>query len=166
MLNFLFGSLAVFNNLTLEVQGFACQWVVGVNSNTIFFDLYHFSHELMILVVHQCDNGTFEDVIVVEMTVNGKYLAAYFVYTFSNVLAKSLGRSQFEIEIAALLKTFDLLLEGIKSYTEAGDKLKWTVIASLLLKLTLAILQAVQLIYNRHESVFCFFHYTYYIYII
>ena len=165
VLNLLVGSLAVLNHLTLEVQGFASQWVVGINGNTVFLDLYHLSHELMVLVVHQGDNSALEDVVVIEMTVNGKYLAANLVNALSYILAECLSRSQLEIKVAALFKTLYLLLESIECYAESGDKLKWTVIASLLLKLTLAILQAVQLVYNRHESVFCLFHYTYYIYI-
>ena len=120
----------------------------------------------MVLVVHQGDNSALEDVVVIEMTVNGKYLAANLVNALSYILAECLSRSQLEIKVAALLKTLYLLLESIECYAESGDKLKWTVIASLLLKLTLAILQAVQLVYNRHESVFCLFHYTYYIYLV
>lgn len=140
VLNLLVGSLAVLNHLTLEVQGLASQWVVGVNGNTVFLNLYHLGHELMVLVVHQSDNGTLEDVIVIEMTVNGKYLAANLVNTLSYILAECLSRSQLEIKVAALLKTLYLLLKGVECYAESGDKLKWTVIASLLLKLTLAIL--------------------------
>lgn len=166
VLNLLVGSLAVLNHLTLKVQGFACQWVVGVDSNAVFLNLNNLGHELVILVVHQGDNGSLEDVIVVEMAVNGKYLAAYLVNTLDYVLAKSLGWCQLEIKAAALLKTLYLLLESIECYTKAGDELERTIVASLLLELALAILQAVQLVYNRHESVFCFFHYTYYIYII
>ena len=142
VLNLLVGSLAVLNHLTLEVQGFASQWVVGINGNTVFLDLYHLSHELMVLVVHQGDNSALEDVVVIEMTVNGKYLAANLVNALSYILAECLSRSQLEIKVAALFKTLYLLLESIECYAESGDKLKWTVIASLLLKLTLAILQA------------------------
>ena len=106
VLNLLVGSLAVLNHLTLEVQGFACQWVVGINGNTVFLDLYHLSHELMVLVVHQGDNSALEDVVVIEMTVNGKYLAANLVNALSYILAECLSRSQLEIKVAALFKTF------------------------------------------------------------
>lgn len=165
VLNLLLSSFAVLNNAALEVKSLASERVVGVNSNTIFLNLGYLSHKLVLFVIHQSDNSSFEDILVVEVPVNGEHLAAHLVYTLSDILAKSLCRSKLEVEVATFLKSLHLLLESIECYAESGDKLKWTVIASLLLKLTLAILQAVQLVYNRHESVFCLFHYTYYIYI-
>ena len=166
MLYFLLGGLTVLNDCTREVQRLACQGMVGIDGHAVFLNLHHLSHKLVVLVVHQGDNGTLKNILVVEMSVYGKYLAVHLVHTLGYILAESLCWSQLEIKVAALLKALYLLLEGIECYAEAGDKLKWTVIASLLFELTLAILQAVQLVYNRHESVFCFFHYTYYIYTI
>lgn len=143
VLNLLFGCLAVLNNLSLEVQGLACQWVVGIYGYSIFLDLYNFGHELMVLVVHQGDDSTLEDVVVVEMAIHGEYFAANLVYALCYIFAESLCRSQLKIKVAALLKAFYLLLESIKCYAEAGDELEWTVIACLLFQLALAILQAV-----------------------
>ena len=131
LLYFFLSSLTVLTQKPSEVQSLTSQWVVGVNGNTVFLDLYHLGHELMVLVVHKSDNGTLEDVIVIEMTVNGKYLAANLVNTLSYILAECLSRSQLEIKVAALFKTLYLLLESIECYAESGDKLKWTVITSL-----------------------------------
>ena len=143
VLNLLLSGLAVLNDSALEVQGLACQWVVGIYGYSIFLDLYNFGHELMVLVVHQGDDSTLEDVVVVEMAIHGEYFAANLVYALCYIFAESLCRSQLKIKVAALLKAFYLLLESIKCYAEAGDELEWTVIACLLFQLALAILQAV-----------------------
>ena len=161
VLNLLLCGLAVLNDSALEVQGLACQWVVGVDGDTVFLNLHHLGHELVVLIIHQGDHCTLEDIIVIKVAVHCKYLAAHLVYTFCHILTESLCWCQLEIEVATFLETLHLLLESVEGYAEPGDELKGTVVASLLFKLTLAILQAVQLVYNRHKSVFCFFHYTY-----
>ena len=132
VLNLLFGSLAVLNHAALEVQSLACKRVVGVNSNTVFLYLGNLCHKLVVFIIHQCDNSSFKDILVIKMTVNGEYLAAHLVHTLGNILAKSFSRSQLEIEIAAFLQALYLFLESIKCYAESCDKLKWALVACLL----------------------------------
>ena len=158
VLNLLLSSFAVLNNAALEVKSLASERVVGVNSNTIFLNLGYLSHKLVLFVIHQSDNSSFENILVVEVPVNGEHLAAHLVHTLGNILAKSFSRSQLEIEIAAFLQALHLFLESIKCYAESCDKLKWALVACLLLQLALAILEAIQLVDNRHKSVLCFFH--------
>jgi hypothetical protein len=143
MLDLLLGSLAVLDDLTLEVECLASQRVIGINGNAVFLDLNDLGHELVVLIVHQSDNGTLENIIVVEVAIYGEYLAANLMYTLGYILAESLCRSEFEIKVATLLQILYFLLECIESYAESGDKLEWTIIASLLFKLALTILKAV-----------------------
>ena len=143
VLNLLLGGLAVLDDLTLEVESLACQWVIGVDGYAVFLDLNDLGHELVILIIHQSDDCTLENIIVVEVAIDGEYLAANLMYTLGNILAESLCRSEFEIKVATLLQILYFLLECIESYAESCDKLEWTIIASLLFKLALTILKAV-----------------------
>jgi len=143
MLNLLLGSLAVLDDLTLEVESLASQRVIGINGYAIFLDLNDLGHELMVLIVHQSDNCTLENIIVVEVTIYGENLTTNLMYTLGYILAESLCRSKFEIEIATFLQILYFLLECIESYAESSDKLEWAIVASLLFKLALTILKAV-----------------------
>jgi hypothetical protein len=143
VLNLLLGSLAVLDDFTLEVEGLAGQGVICVDGNTVFLDLNDLGHELVFLIVHQSDNCTFENILVVKMPIDGEHLAANLMYTLGNILAESLCRSELEIKVATLLQILYFLLESIKSYAESCDKLKWTIVACLLFKFALTILKAV-----------------------
>lgn len=143
VLNLLLGGLAVLDDLTLEVESLAGQRMIGVDGYAVFLDLNDLGHELVILIVHQSDNCTLENIIVVEVAIYSEYLAANLMYTLGYILAESLSRSEFEIKVATLLQILYFLLECIESYAESCDKLEWTIIASLLFKLALTILKAV-----------------------
>ena len=67
-------SIAILNHGSYEVEYLACKRVVGVDRHTVFLDLLDFCHKLMVLIVHQGDNGVLEDILMVEMTVDGEYL--------------------------------------------------------------------------------------------
>ena len=164
VLNLLLGSLAILNHATLEVQSLTSQRVVGINCYTVFLNLCYLSHKLVVFVVHQCDNGALKDILVVKMPVNCKYLAAHLMHALSYIFAKSLCRSQLKVKVATFLQGLYLGLESIECYTESCDKLKWTLVASLLFQLALTVFHAVQLVDHRHKSVFCFFHIPIYIY--
>ena len=95
--------LTVLNHFSCEVQQFACQRVVGIYRHTVFIDLHHRCHKLMILIVHQGDGGSLEDILVVEMTVDGEYIAGEFVYALGYIFAKCLRRFKGEVEGRAFL---------------------------------------------------------------
>ena len=76
VLDLLLGGLAILDDLTLEVESLACQWVIGVDGNAVFLDLNDLGHELVILIIHQSDYCTLVDIIVVEMSVDGEYLTS------------------------------------------------------------------------------------------
>ena len=143
VLDLLLGGLAILDDLTLEVESLACQWVIGVDGYAVFLDLNDLGHELVILIIHQSDDCTLENIIVVEVAIDGEYLAANLMYTLGNILAESLCRCELEIKVTTFLQILYFLLECIESYAESCDKLEWTIIASLLFKLALTILKAV-----------------------
>lgn len=143
VLNLLLGGLAVLDDLTLEVESLASQGVIGVDGYAVFLDLNNLGHELVVLIVHQSDDSTLENIIVVEVAIDGEHLAANLMYTLGNILAESLSRCELEIKVATFLQILYFLLECIESYAESCDKLEWTIIASLLFKLALTILKAV-----------------------
>ena len=143
VLNLLLGSLAVLDDLTLEVESLTGQRMISVDGYAVFLDLNHLGHELVVLIVHQSDDCSLENIIVVEVAIDGEYLAANLMYALGNILAESLCRSEFEIKVATFLQILYFLLECIESYAESCDKLEWTIIASLLFKLALTILKAV-----------------------
>ena len=62
--------IAILADGARKVERLACQWVVGINGDTIFLHLHHSGHKLMILAICQGDDGIGVDVLVVEMTVD------------------------------------------------------------------------------------------------
>ena len=48
--------------------------MVGINSYTVLFNLDNSGHEVVLLFILESDNGSFVDIVMVEMTVDGEYL--------------------------------------------------------------------------------------------
>lgn len=90
VLDLFVGSIAILNHGSYEVEYLACKRVVGVDSHTVFLDLLDFCHKLMVLIVHQGDNGVLEDILMVEMTVDHEYVAPQLVHTLGLIISKSL----------------------------------------------------------------------------
>ncbi len=165
VLYLLVSSLAVFLDLTCEVQSFASQRVVGVHRDAVGLYLHDLRHEVVIVVVGEGDDGPLIDIIAVELAVDGEDLASELVLSLWHIVAEGLCRLQGEVEAVALGVLHEFLLETVEGYAEAGDKLKRALVASLLLQLLAAILSdGVKLIYDRNESVFWFLHTLLYIY--
>ena len=106
--------IAILNHPASEVQAFTSQRVVGIYRHTVFLDLHHLGHKLMILIVHQGDGGSLEDILVVEMSVDHENAAIQFVLTLWHVFAKGLAWLQGEIKVLALLQTAHFLLETVE----------------------------------------------------
>ena len=113
VLYLLLSDLTVLNDCACEVQCLASQGVVGVEGDAIFLYFQDFGHETVVLIVHQGDDGTFVDIVVVEVAVDHKGLPAQFVDTLGVVCAESVCRFQGEVERGAALFLDQLLLEGI-----------------------------------------------------
>ena len=90
VLYLLVSGVTILNDRSCEIQGLACERVVGIDRDTVFFDLLDFCHELMVFIVHQGDNGTLEDILVVEMTVNRENITTQLMYALWLKLSKSL----------------------------------------------------------------------------
>ena len=106
--------ITVLNHSSCEVQQLTCQRVVGIYGYTVFLDLHHLCHKLMILIVHQGDGGSLEDILVVEVAVDHEYLTIQLMLTFWHIFAKGFSRLQDEIEVCALLQITHFLLETIE----------------------------------------------------
>lgn len=114
VLNLFLSGFAVLNYLSSEVQQFACHRVVGIYCHTVFLNLHDLCHKLMILIVHQSNGGSLEDILVVEMSVDHENAAIQFVLTLWHVFAKGLAWLQGEIKVLALLQTAHFLLETVE----------------------------------------------------
>ena len=114
VLNLFFCGIAILDYDTCEVQQLACQRVVGINGYAVFLNLHHLRHKLMILIVHQGDGGAFKDVLVIEVTIDRKYLTIHLVLAFWHIFAKSIFWLKGEVEVSALLQTAYLLLEFVE----------------------------------------------------
>ena len=107
-------SITVLYHASCEVQQLTCQRVVGIYGDTVFLDLHHLGHKLMVLIVHQGDGGSFEDILVVEVAIDHEYLTIQLMLTFWHIFAKGFSWRQGEIEVCALLQTAHFLLETIE----------------------------------------------------
>ncbi len=103
MLYFLLGGLTVLNDCTREVQRLACQGMVGIDGHAVFLNLHDLGHKLVVVGVRQGDDGSLEDIVVVEMAVDGEHITGEFVYALRDIFAECLRRFKDEIEGRAFL---------------------------------------------------------------
>ena len=164
MLYLLFGGIAVLIDDASEVERLSCQGMVGIHGDTVLLDLNNLGHELMVFCVCQGDDGSFEDILVVEVAIDGENFTVQFVYALRHVFSESLRRFQKEVEGVAFRQLHHLLLESVEGNAESCDKLEGAFCAGLFLKGLLSIGYSVQLVHDRHKLVGCFIH-TLFIYI-
>ena len=139
VLNLLVGGLTVFQHDACKLQGTASQRVVGVDGHAVLVNFQDTGHEAMLLLVHQGDDGSLVDVLVVEVAVDGEVLAQHLVHTILFVLAEGIGRSQREVELVASLQGSDALLEAVERKAEAADERKGFALLGLLFQLLAAV---------------------------
>ena len=89
MLNLFFGSLTVLLHLSDKVQDLASQRVVGVDGDAVVFDFYDFGHKLMVFSIVHRDDGTLEDMFVVELAVNGEDITLQLVDALRDIISES-----------------------------------------------------------------------------
>ena len=138
-LYFLLRGLAVLDDGTREVQHLPGQRVVGVDGYTVFLDFLYLRHEALVVSAHQRDDSALEDIVMVEMPIDCEDLTSQFVYTLGIINAESLCRLEGEVEGCAFLVLDHLLLETVECDAEAGDQLKRSLFARLLLKVLLPV---------------------------
>ena len=73
-LYFLVRCLAVFYDMAFEIQVFACQWMVQVNSYVIFSYFKNLSKESLSFLVLQRQDGAFEHIFMVKMPIDAENL--------------------------------------------------------------------------------------------
>ncbi len=98
VLNFLFCRLAILNHATGKVQDLAGKRVVRIYGHTVFLYLLHLCHKALVFIVHQCNDGALEDILMVEMAVNHKNPTIHFMYALRLILAECFSRLKGKIE--------------------------------------------------------------------
>ena len=119
LLDLFLRGIAVDEYLACEVEGLACQRVVGVYGDAILLDLDDFGHEVVLLFVLKGDDGSFEDVVMVEVAVDGEDLTVQLVYALRHIVAEGLCGLEGEVELCAFLRSHQILLEGVEREAEA-----------------------------------------------
>lgn len=138
----------VLHDLTDEVEYLACQRVVGVNGHPVVLDLDDLSHELVVLIIRECDDRALVDILAVETAVDHKDLALQFVDPLRFIGTESLVWLEAEVERGTFLQIYQFLLELVECDAESCDKLKRVLCAGLFLQVFLAIVgDRIQLIY-------------------
>ena len=163
VLYFFLCGFAVFDHGAHEVECFAGEGVVGIECDAIVFNLFHLGHKTVVVVVHECDDGAFEDMFAIEFAVDHEGFAAYFMNASGFVSAEGFFGLEGEVEFLALRDVHKFVFEGIEGYSEACYQFKGSFVARLFFQIFFSVLNAVQFIHHRQEFVFCFFHIPYYI---
>ena len=147
VLNLAVRCLAVLKHQSSELQRLSSQRMVGVDGDTVVLNFQHTGHEALVVLVHQGNDGTGVDVLVIEVVVDAEHLALHLVDTLLVVVAESLVGGQREVEGAARQQVDDATLKSIKRHAEATDKLEGVALLRLLLKVLVALgIDGVQLI--------------------
>ena len=146
VLDFFFGCFSVLDHLSREVQGLASQRVVGVDRHAVVLDLHHLGHKLMVFGIVHGDDGSLEDMLLVELAVDGEDVTLQLVHPFRDIFAKGFVGLQGEIKRSALFLFAEVLLKGIEGNAISGDELEGTVFARLFLQCLFSIGHSVQLV--------------------
>ncbi len=118
------GGLALFDHFACKGQGLACQGVVEVHLDLLVADGQDFAVEAFALFVDEGQNGSFEHVVVVEVTVDGKDVAAD-VHDFLRVdVAVCVVSVDGEIEGHAFFERHHLAFKGFQGEPHAADELE------------------------------------------
>ena len=90
-LDFLFRSLTVLDHLSFEVQGLASQREVGIDGDAVVLDLHDLRHKLMVFCIVQCDDGSLEDMLVVELAVDAKDVTLQLMHALRDIFSTGLA---------------------------------------------------------------------------
>ena len=89
MLYLFFRSHTVFFHLADEVQFLASQRVVRVDGDAVVLNLHDLRHKLMVFGIVHRDDGSLEDMLVVELAVDAEDITLQFVHTFRDIFPES-----------------------------------------------------------------------------
>ena len=148
MLYLFFRCLTVLLHLSDEVQFLASQRVIGVDGDAVVLDFHYLSHKLMVFGIVHRDDGSLEDMLVVELSVDAEDVTLQLVDALRDIIPESFIGLQGEIKLFALLHTDEVLLKGVEGDAVSGDELEGTVCARLLLQRLFSVIHSVQLVCN------------------
>lgn len=121
-LNLVVGGFAALDNLALEVELLACQGMVEVDDDVFLANALNETVEALTLCVLQGYDGTFVDVLAVNLSVYLEDAAWNLLYEVGVVLAIALLDIQGEVEGVALIEGDDVCLEGVERNTQSGHE--------------------------------------------
>ena len=148
MLYLFFRSHTVLLYLADKVQFLASQRVVRVDGDTVVLDFHNLGHKLVVFGIVHRDDGSLEDMLVVELAVNAEDFTLQFVHTLRDIFPESLVGLQGEVKRFALLQADEVLLKGVEGDAVSGDELKGAVCTRLLFQRLFSVSHSVQLVYD------------------
>ena len=89
MLYLFFRCLTVLLHLSHEVQFLASQRVVGVDGDAVVLDFHYLSHKLMVFGIVHRDDGSLEDMLVVELAVDAEDVTLQLVDALRDIIPES-----------------------------------------------------------------------------
>ena len=161
----LLSRIAVLDDGARKVELLASQRVVGVEGHFVIADILHTCQETVVVAVHQRDDGSREDVVVVEMAIHREYLTVDLMNALWLISAKGLCGLEGKVEDVALRMLGYFLFKSVESDSKTCDKLEGTLCASLFLEFLLTVSDGIQLVYHRHKLVGFLIHTLLYIYL-
>lgn len=124
LLEFFIGGVAHGGHLTLEVERLASQGMVEVDHHSRVFYFEHQTVETVAVGVHQGENGTRVNGLLVEFAVDVEGLLREFEHVLLLIWSVSFLYAQREVEFIAFVEGGNVLLESIEGYAHAGDEVE------------------------------------------
>ena len=114
--------------------------MVCVERHPVVLNLLHLSHEMIVLIVHQGDDGSLVDMLVVETAVDHEGLTVHLVQSGRLIGPECFCGLEHEVEGRTLFNPHQFLFKGIEGNAKTRDKLKRFLRIRLLLQGFLAVL--------------------------
>ena len=149
---------ACLQHLSLESQVFPCQWVVEVHLHFLVVDVEHLAEEVVAVFVLKRYDGSFEDMLVVEVVVDGENAAVDINDVRRVVGAIALLLRERELEVVSFAKVFHRLFKGVESHSESSQEAERALLCSLLSQFLFPVLLGVEFVCQYDVLVFDFVH--------
>lgn len=161
-LDFVVCSFAVLDNVALEVELVASEWVVEVYLHLVSTDFHNLCDEEVAILVLERNLCSLEDVLAVEVSVNGEHLLVQFNYSLRIVFAKRLVFVQFEVKLLTASQILQDIFESVKSSAKASDEYERLLLSGFLYEVTFAILVDSEKLIVCSNKFVCLFSILYY----
>ena len=124
LLEFFIRGIAHGGHLTLEVERLASQGMVEVDHHSSVLHFEHQTVETVAVGVHQGENGTRVNGLLVEFAVDVEGLLREFEHVLLLIWSVGFLYAQREVEFIAFVEGGNVLLESIEGYAHAGDEVE------------------------------------------